>query len=730
MMKSGEGRRTKWIVVRRKGEKERGLMGVVGSISVVVLFAVVLVAEVEGDGGRQSFGYDEWRSRTSPNYARVQRATHTFSNGTLLRNAGYRPLEPLPTPDGENPTVIALYGIDPGVDGFSKPINIGRSNAERLTRVSSTYVHGVNGGNVEGIVRELIEDGFNLFLVANPTWGNTIASLTEEFPSILFAFFEAADSSVFPEPRPRSVKWSISSDLVKTFWLQGYLAASLFPKVGFVANSDVPYAIVNYFLFGAREANPDVEIVYQTYDFELANVGESVQTDAIDFQAVVVAQNLVAAGAEIIVGVGETTTFHRSVPIVAGVPTIGYLVDHSLYAGPTCLFSVVQTYELAHTAYFTLYETNAWFNTGYDQLTIEETYDALSPFIPRDVALKFAQVVESTNPFYITLCSPGLEALWPPSNFTNGCAPFDTFVTDFPKMILDPTIEYLGVLPPPFEEDYGMSSGARIALYVLGALCVMITVLIALMIVLLRDKAVIHYSSPIFGLVMTFGVLLVNAGAMIYIPPTSDVRCTTTVWLANMGFALLVWAMFAKTARLYFLQRGAKKLHVVSISNTHLGAAIAVGLVVEIVLLCLFSFIEPLEDKSTFTDLFEYHTECEANVVNYVFLMILISYKMVLVFVTWAFSFSARKLGAVFDEVSMMSVAAYNMLMFAIIFIPVWVLVDDFEPQIIVVVIALLVCSNVTLWVLYFPKFLVIFRGKDGAQAKSEYDPTNTMSRD
>mmetsp|Transcript_5550 Transcript_5550/g.15720 ORF Transcript_5550/g.15720 Transcript_5550/m.15720 type:complete len:448 (-) Transcript_5550:142-1485(-) len=423
---------------------------------------------------------------------------------------------------------------------------------------------------------------------------------------------------------------------------------------------------------------------------------------------------------------GATYRYHIEVFSEIGVSTMGYYNDQTVMAGDSVLINMVNDFSTVLADLFTSFK-----NGTFDELP-NLVYGGRA-LLTRPSVVVDPLVLESfyslmgdieDNSLLYSYCVPGLSSLFPTSaEFSeDGCIEQSEFNRYHNAMLLHPSISKLPLYTEPLEEKLGISSGVRAALYAVVGVAISSNFVLLVLLAIYRTRAIIHYSSPLFCACMLIGATVVNVAALLIIPRQTTAKCIVAVCLANLGFAMMVWSMFVKTLRLFILHRRASSMVAVSISNIQLAQGLGVGLAFEIVLILLYSFVDEPESDQIFTDLFEYHLECGSTTASLVLLGILIFYKVILVIVTWVLSLPARKLGTVFDEMSPLSVATYNLVMFTLVFVPIFLLVDDFTAEVVVLVMGLLVAANFTMYVIFIPKFVIIFRRADGHEEKELYN--------
>jgi hypothetical protein len=142
--------------------------------------------------------------------------------------------------------------------------------------------------------------------------------------------------------------------------------------------------------------------------------------------------------------------------------------------------------------------------------------------------------------------------------------------------------------------DYRISTGvesAALGITILGSVLVGLTLCF---IYFFHLRTSIKASSPLFLLGTLTGLLFlfISASLLTKGEPT-DTSCTSGWWLANIGFYMTFGPLFAKSWRIYkiFMR---KEMTVVKLSDMNLMFRLAIGLILELVLLGIMQRVDPV----------------------------------------------------------------------------------------------------------------------------------------
>eukprot|EP00007_Cunea_sp_BSH-02190019_P002759 CAMPEP_0174246178 /NCGR_PEP_ID=MMETSP0417-20130205/41941_1 /TAXON_ID=242541 /ORGANISM="Mayorella sp, Strain BSH-02190019" /LENGTH=686 /DNA_ID=CAMNT_0015326029 /DNA_START=40 /DNA_END=2100 /DNA_ORIENTATION=- len=528
--------------------------------------------------------------------------------------------------------------------------------------------------------------------------------------------------------------------LETSLWSLGYLGAAMSDHVCMIGVPD-PNSWPNAAYLGAQAARPDVRFTYATRISDINDGTTSLfeqRQDAVTAKAVDI---MVAAGCGVVAYVNGDDLGHKLLRD-AGVYSLGVTMDMSELYGQNVLQSAPIEYAIPFEAALADYEAGVWFDlesTPRSMLYFANTLSPYSPVVPLEVRNQVDAAVSALGvglPGWLNVWCGGEQVLEPilPPNVTltpDGCInPLQAFAM-LQSPLLHPNIEFLGLIDIEDQAEDGVSSGVRITLYVLAGVLAVILLLLFVAVLMWRDTAIIHYSSVFFCLVMLVGALLVDVAIFFWIPPHNLANCYLFAWFAAVGACLLVGALLLKTFRLAMIARAQRKMRVVLIplSNVNLALVLLVLLAVNVLLLCVFSFVDQPETKRVYSDLFAYYLSCDISTASVVAASVLVGLYGVLLLVCCTFTFTARSLPVVFDESTPIFLSCYNMVVSMALIVPLLILLDDYTAKVVVAAVGAMAFGPGTALLIFVPKVFVLLTGKNGSQPHAEYDTRSAEMR-
>jgi gamma-aminobutyric acid type B receptor len=222
---------------------------------------------------------------------------------------------------------------------------------------------------------------------------------------------------------------------------------------------------------------------------------------------------------------------------------------------------------------------------------------------------------------------------------------------------------------------------------------------------------------------MALGSILATVGVILNaVPsPVETYSCQITVWFICFGFTLFFGALFAKTLRLVWIffqiERLKSNPKQFIFKKTHLFLVLGGLLCIDLAILTTWTASDTLHAKSVQSDddPLVYSILCRSSN-DTIYVIVLATYKCILIGVTAILAFMARKLPNVLNESYFITMTVYNVALFTSIVLPVSaVLHDDVEASMIVRSIGILLCGVASVGLLVIPKMWVIFKGQHGA---------------
>lgn len=231
-----------------------------------------------------------------------------------------------------------------------------------------------------------------------------------------------------------------------------------------------------------------------------------------------------------------------------------------------------------------------------------------------------------------------------------------------------------------------------------------------------RRMSILRSSSVPFSLLNLLGCCFFLISAIIFTVrvPTAN-TCSATVWMAVIGFWLVFSPLFTKTWRVYqiFMQ---STLRIVKMSNNRLAVICSVQLALNIILLLVWSVMDPVNPQSfsvsqldsTTNKLYEQTASiCSSN--SYTFPAIVLGSMVVLLVVGCVLAFNTRNVTSKFNESKSISAAIYSVTFTLLIFIPIALVNTSNFTFLAVIVTLILIWIPISSWIILFgPKLYVI----------------------
>jgi hypothetical protein len=161
------------------------------------------------------------------------------------------------------------------------------------------------------------------------------------------------------------------------------------------------------------------------------------------------------------------------------------------------------------------------------------------------------------------------------------------------------------------------SSGLGIAIYVVGIICLVLAFLILADIVVYRDTTVYRPASPLFCVLVVIGCIFGFTSALSWTDEPTFSLCQLRIWLAGIGFAIAYGGIVVKNFRIWRIF-GNQSLKIFAVTNTDLIVkGIIPLLVLEIVILIIWTVVDPFVPVQSSTPLLEYYQRNKACASQY-----------------------------------------------------------------------------------------------------------------
>ncbi|MDM8529327.1 BMP family protein [Anaerolineales bacterium HSG24] len=170
---------------------------------------------------------------------------------------------PEPAPDDGAGKTFKMAAIFPGVitDADYNTLGyIGLTSVQSDLGVKTAYSESVAVPDVERVMREYIDDGFNIIFTHGGQFLSQTQTLAKEFPDVYFI----GESDAAPDDAPENL-WVIDRNFHVGFYPLGTLAAQQTKtgKIGYIGGLTLPfsYAEVHAIKQAIADAGADVEVV-------------------------------------------------------------------------------------------------------------------------------------------------------------------------------------------------------------------------------------------------------------------------------------------------------------------------------------------------------------------------------------------------------------------------------------------------------------------------------------
>lgn len=139
--------------------------------------------------------------------------------------------------------------------------------------------------------------------------------------------------------------------------------------------------------------------------------------------------------------------------------------------------------------------------------------------------------------------------------------------------------------------------GLVVAFTIITGVLAIVAILVGAFIWYHREHAVTVIASPIFCLIIIFGVLLSLLAVMIYMHVLNNAGCMAFPWLGNYAFVIIFGSLFAKTWRIDMIFSSTKKLRTKrrAIPPYMLGAVVGILILIETFIMGLWQGLSPLK---------------------------------------------------------------------------------------------------------------------------------------
>eukprot|EP01132_Coremiostelium_polycephalum_P010108 gene10108-12397_t len=303
---------------------------------------------------------------------------------------------------------------------------------------------------------------------------------------------------------------------------------------------------------------------------------------------------------------------------------------------------------------------------------------------------------------------------YPPScqqfNCTNGCVPYSQWVSS--KQLLS-SIRYLGVAVIPLTESK-ISTPVVITFIILSIFFILLCLLAIVAVIYYRNSKSIRSASPIFCIAILIGGIMVFISVIMWVVSPTNSICRVRYWLVSLGYTILLGNMVVKNFRIYLLFNN-KQLKVLKITNSKLFPYVAGAVLVNIILLLLFTLIGNLDtvQRRNIDDIgkYEYIAECHTNSGGDVILYILLGFYGVMILIGCFVSFKIRTVDIdEFNESKSIASILYAITFCLFIIVPLFISNSKIHDRLIILAASFTFTTASGLLILFVPKFYKIYK--------------------
>eukprot|EP00013_Stygamoeba_regulata_P025401 CAMPEP_0177654448 /NCGR_PEP_ID=MMETSP0447-20121125/14339_1 /TAXON_ID=0 /ORGANISM="Stygamoeba regulata, Strain BSH-02190019" /LENGTH=653 /DNA_ID=CAMNT_0019158101 /DNA_START=193 /DNA_END=2154 /DNA_ORIENTATION=+ len=583
--------------------------------------------------------------------------------------------------------------------GWSYAHNSGRIHLEsRYPDIVTTVIREeVIEGTEAPVIAELIEkEGCNFICATSFGFQDATLASAKKHPDIFYLHasgYLRADNM-----------GNMFGKIYQSRYLAGMIAGSMGLKLGYIAAFPIPEVVrgANAYFLGARRTNPKAQmdlhwtLTWFKPDLELYAAEQLLDNNDVG----VIAQH-------------QDTTEPQWAANKRNKFSIGYNTDMGQWVSRSVLTSPIFLWGVMYDK-FVQDAINGEFHGDIIWWGYEEGGVDIAPISVEVDAKTVAEVEKVKSELKVgkdrIFCGDAVKALNPGSD---GCVPPEQLLSD---AILLPEINNVGEIAIPTTE-VKLSTGVVIFIIVLASLAIFVNVVLGVMVFILRGQRVIRYSSPLFMYAMLGGGLLLYTAVILWMPVPNDPLCIMPLWLLSLGFSLLFGNLLAKTWRIFYMFRRLRKFKYVSISDVMLLPITGVILLVDIVLLILFTFINipearkyGFQDDSELSE-YEFRWQCDYPESSAIMFFIIVGWKGLQILAGCVLSILTRNVSHDFNEAKHITFAIYVVAFTSVVVFPIIFLVNVYESVVIVQSLGVIVGTFCATGILFFPKFLSIVFG-------------------
>lgn len=592
--------------------------------------------------------------------------------------------------------------------GYNYMLNFGRIRMEQALNISSTTLVS-NIATEEDAIAEfekLALEGYNYIISGSFEHGKAIEKIADSYPDVYWT-----DKGRKKPTQPNINRVFFNG--LDTKYIMGLYAGLMTTsgKVGIVVPGppvDPSYS-TNTFFLGAKHANPNCTVY-------VIKTGTYLDPDLASGAT----KKLMELGADVIGQIQDDTTVTETT-MEAGLLGIGNTgFPLSDIFGEKLGIGFVQDWSPFFTTIAKSILDDAWvpsrhmqggFNNG------QQSLDKMSYRVPDPVRSRImSEIQQSIDEPFFYLCGP-LVAEIPHANASSDCiTQSEMFSSEQLSGISD-----LGNYTIPLTE-FTLSESTKLGFTSVVSIVLILTGLVMIGLAICRNATIIMSSSPLFTEIMCAGAVFIFASCLLWIQVPTDTTCEARVWLASLGYDLLIGSLMIKNIRIWriFDNPEYKKR---KYPDWKLLAWLLVKVIIDVILLAVWNSVA-IPKAFDYLDLdqigkYNYMTICttEPNG-DYVLYSILIVHMIWLLFGCFlSYKLKSKVTMKQFDEGEQIAMILYSIAICISVVIPFLVAPQTTESRIIIINTAMVFTATGSLIILFSPK--IIYISKNGMQFKT-----------
>lgn len=250
----------------------------------------------------------------------------------------------------------------------------------------------------------------------------------------------------------------------------------------------------------------------------------------------------------------------------------------------------------------------------------------------------------------------------------------------------------------------------EVVAYSVGAFAVLYVVAATVEMYEKRTMKVFLYAQVKFIFVVLFGLLLVAIASILYVVEPSVVVCTTEFWLVAIGYTCMLVPLIIKVSAMNQLMRASARMRRIRIRTNALYAKVMAWLIVVTIFLVVWTAVDaprPIQLRTLSEDRTTIFTETGCMSSSEYWVVIYLSWEMLLAISAFVLAFQSRKAKAEFNESKSLCMMIYSHLGFACLRIIAFYVLDEDDMHLQAVGTSLFLSLDVIMAVTIYliPKF-------------------------